>query len=255
MALKRFQQLQYQFAAHLRDPENNPAPAGADDERCGVYRRLFFNNIRGFTENAFPVLKSLMDEDTWNALNRQFYSQYRCHSPYFKEISAEFVRFLAEHKPLADKLPFIDELAHYEWIELFLATGDGAGHTEADINQADLGDDIIPAIPVLSPLAQLLNYRWPVHCIRPDNIPDEESPAHLVAWRDADEVVRFMECNAIGAALLASLQEHPGRTGEQHIQCVLKEQGLEATPEAMAGGAQMLEDMHQKGIVLGARVA
>lgn len=245
MALKRFQQLQYQFAAHLRDPENSPAPPGVDDTRCSVYRRLFFNNVMGFTNNAFPVLRSLMSDDEWRTLNRQFYAQYRCHSPYFMEISAEFVRFLKEYEPYIDKLPFIDELAHYEWVEILLSACDAATDEDAAANNTHDAHDA----PALSPLARLLHYRWPVHLIRPDNVPDEQAPVHMVAWRDAEEQVRFMECNEISAALLKSLSRAPGRTGAWHVRQVLEEQGVQATPEASKGGEQMLEDLHRKGII------
>jgi hypothetical protein len=40
-----FQQKQYAFAAHIRDPEQNPAPAGVEDRRMAIYRELFFNNL------------------------------------------------------------------------------------------------------------------------------------------------------------------------------------------------------------------
>ena len=49
----------YEFAAHIRDPENKPAPENIEDRRMGIYRDLFFNNIEGFLSGTFPVLKRL----------------------------------------------------------------------------------------------------------------------------------------------------------------------------------------------------
>jgi hypothetical protein len=40
-----FIERQYAFAAHLRDPDNNPAPAGIEDRRLENYRGLFYRNI------------------------------------------------------------------------------------------------------------------------------------------------------------------------------------------------------------------
>jgi len=40
-----FQDKQYAFAAHLRDPDNVPAPEGIEERRMAVYRELFFNNL------------------------------------------------------------------------------------------------------------------------------------------------------------------------------------------------------------------
>ena len=48
---KSFQDKQYEFAAHLRDPENVPAPDGIEDRRMGIYRELFYNNL-----NILPYL-------------------------------------------------------------------------------------------------------------------------------------------------------------------------------------------------------
>jgi hypothetical protein len=42
--LPEFQRKQYEFAAHIRDPEKNAAPPGIEDRRLAIYRDLFFNN-------------------------------------------------------------------------------------------------------------------------------------------------------------------------------------------------------------------
>ncbi len=56
--LPEFQQKQYAFAAHIRDPENNPAPDGVEDRRMAIYRELFFNNLHNLLGSTFPVIKS-----------------------------------------------------------------------------------------------------------------------------------------------------------------------------------------------------
>ena len=33
-----FKDLQYRFTAHIRDPQNNPAPEGIEDRRLAIYR-------------------------------------------------------------------------------------------------------------------------------------------------------------------------------------------------------------------------
>ena len=64
----------FDFAAHIRDPENSPVPDNIEDRRMEIYRGLFFNNVQGFLANTFPVLKSLYEEDAWIELVRSFYS-------------------------------------------------------------------------------------------------------------------------------------------------------------------------------------
>ena len=89
--LKEQQQL---ITAHLRDPANNLAPAGIEDRRLNIYRDLFFNNIEGFLASAFPVFKSLHDEQSWLNLVREFFAQHRCETPYFLSISEEFLDYI-----------------------------------------------------------------------------------------------------------------------------------------------------------------
>lgn len=88
-----------------------------------IYQSLFFNNIDNFVSTAFPVLKSIViklyGEKGWESLVRQFFIEHECRSPYFAEISKEFVEYLSCSPELAIALPiFSAELAHYEWLEL-----------------------------------------------------------------------------------------------------------------------------------------
>ena len=85
---------QYRFAAHIRDPANNPAPEDVEDRRMAVYRDLFYNNVEGFLSGTFPVLRKLMDDTDWHAMARDFFATHRCHSPLFLEIPREFLNYL-----------------------------------------------------------------------------------------------------------------------------------------------------------------
>ncbi len=60
-----FQQHQYAFAAHIRDPETNPAPEGIEDRRMAIYRNLFFNNVSQLLAKTFPVLHKILGADAW----------------------------------------------------------------------------------------------------------------------------------------------------------------------------------------------
>ena len=146
-----FIQQQYAFAAHIRDPRHNDAPPGIEDRRMGIYRELFFNNVEGFLGSSFPVLRELMDDQSWHALARDFYAGHRCQSPLFLDIPREFL----------DYPPFIAELAHYEWVELALSVAEND-----QSEQLAVEGDLLAGAPLLSPLAWPLAYQYPVHRIR-----------------------------------------------------------------------------------------
>ena len=107
-----FQEKQYAFARHIRDPQNNPAPTGVEDRRMAVYRELFFNNLRSLLSQTFPVLRKLHQKKKWDSLIRQFMVGHEAQTPYFLRIPEEFLQFLQnEYEIQADDFPFLIELA------------------------------------------------------------------------------------------------------------------------------------------------
>ena len=108
--LPDFQRRQLEFAAHIRDPAGTRAPAGIDERRMGIYRGLFFNNLRSLLGTMYPVLKKIHDADRWNGLIREFMKQHRATTPYFLELPREFLEFLQEgHALREDDFPFLVE--------------------------------------------------------------------------------------------------------------------------------------------------
>ena len=245
-----FQDLQYRFTAHIRDPETHPAPSGIEDRRMRVYRELLFNNTKGFLDSGFPVLRQVYGEDAWGRLARDFFARHRCRTPYFLEISQEFLRYLeTEREPHPEDPPFLLELAHYEWVELALSVAD----IEPDWGGIDRQGDLLTGCPVLSPLAWPLCYRYPVHRIGPDTpvaaAPD--TPTHLLIFRDETDKVHFMELNAVTARLVTLLAEDAGKNGER-VLLQIAEELAHPNPEAvLRGGLSTLEEMRQRGAVLG----
>ena len=202
-----FQAGQLAFAAHLRDPTVNPAPADIEDRRVAIYRDLIYNNIESFLSGGFPVLRSLMSGDNWHLLVRGFVRDHRCHTPYFLEISQEFLLYLREGKAcIPDELPFILELAHYEWVELALDVSPEILPEQE--NDSAQGMALLDTSLQISPLAWRLNYNYPVHKISLDYQPLEApaQPTSLVVYRGPDEKIHFFESNAVTMRLLQLLE-------------------------------------------------
>ena len=245
-----FRSIQYRFTAHIRDPAAHPPPAGIEERRLRVYRELLFNNTRNFLDSGFPVLRRIYGEAAWERLARAFFARHRCKTPYFLEISQEFLQYLSEeHQPTPDDPPFLLELAHYEWVELALSVAD----TEPDWTGIDADGDLLEGQPVLSPLAWPLSYRYPVHRIGPDHIPETApaNPTHLLVFRDAAEEVRFTELNAVTARLLALIGDNAGRSGREHLLQIAGELSHPHPEIVITGGREALESLRQRGAVLG----
>ncbi len=252
-ALPRFQQLQYGFTASIRDPDRQPAPAEVDPRRMAVYQRLVYNNVEAYLARAFATVRSFYDDAGWHAMVRDFFVRHRCRRPQFFQVAEEFLQYFQEQRGTrAGDPPFLLELAHLAWLEMMLYVVDET----PDLTGVDRGGDLLDGAPVLSPLAQPLVYRYPVHEIRP-GIPPEEPAAstHLIAYRELTgaEKVRFLRINAVTARLLALIEEHPTRSGSDQLRAIAREMGHADPDVVLSGGLQTLTDLHDRDIVLGVR--
>lgn len=238
-----FQQFQHQLATHLRDPHHTPRPQGVPARRMAVYNELLFNNICGFVDTCFPVCRQLLGEARWRRLCRTFYRDWPSHTPWFREIPREFVRYLSEH-PIAQPLPvWLADLARYEWAELVVEVMDvvpPAHKPEGDMMQARV---------VLNPARIDVASPWPVHRIGPGARPRKPEPTFLVVFRDAQMAVQFVEINAVTAHVLHSLEQ--GLSGEQ-VFAQLATDMAHPDPQALQGfGQELLISLREQGVLLG----
>ena len=251
MTAQSFKKTQYDFAAHIRDPEHVVGPDNIEDRRMAIYRDLFFNNVESFVASAFPVLRSLYTDEAWHILIRDYFSRHKAKTPHFPEMAEEFVNYLQnEFQPGEDDPAFILELAHYEWMETSLMLSKES-IDEVVCNQAgDLMDEPV----VISPLAWLLAYEWPVHMISQDSQPMEkpEQPTWIVIYRDRNDEVGFMQLNPVKARLIQLLDDvDSDMTGRQALEQIAQELNHSQPEVIISGGLDTLRQLRKKDIVLG----
>ncbi|MEM6999726.1 MAG: putative DNA-binding domain-containing protein [Pseudomonadota bacterium] len=248
--LPDFRSAQLDFCAHIRNPDRNPAPADIEHRRMAIYLGLFYRNIEGFLASAFPVAKSCLESELWHALVREFIDQHSSQSPYFLEISEEFLAFLG-NRGLLNLPPFLLELCHYEWLELALDV--------AEVDPFPELSDLPPEIELeghwrTSPVVQCAVYEWPVHRIGPEHQPElaPEAPSFLVVYRNREERVKFLEANPLTHRLLARLAT-PGEIDDvlQQLHAELTSTGMNIALESvMSQGQSILRKLIDLSIVL-----
>lgn len=247
-----FQEKQYAFAAHIRDPENNPAPSGIEDRRMGVYRELFFNNLLNLLSSTFPVLTKIHNKKTWQAMIRQFMVAHQALTPYFLEIPREFLSFLEDsYTPGDDDYPFLLELAHYEWLELALSVSE-----ESDSELAvDSTGNMLAAVPVKSSLAWSAAYQFPVHRVSESYVPTEpgDQPTFLVVYRNRADDLGFMELNPVTARLLELIGDNDVKSGEELLTSLAEEISYPDPVALIEHGGSVMEEMRSAGILLGTK--
>jgi hypothetical protein len=247
-----FTRVQYAFAAHIRDPEHQPAPTDVEDRRMAIYRELFYNNVEGFLSNSFPVLRSLHDDRHWHALVRDFFCQHHSQTPLFLEIPREFLLWLeSRHNSYPGKMPFMYELAHYEWVELALSISEAS----CELAGIDPAGDFLSGIPVLSPLAWHLGYQYPVHEISSHYMPQHPGDAmtHIVVYRDRNDDMGFLLINPVTRRLLEMIDEDTGESGEQMLRRIAGEMSHPQPAVVINGGIGILKGLAEKDIILGVK--
>ena len=242
--MKSFQETQLAFARHMRAPNEYPAPEGMEDRRMGIYRELVYNNIESLIATVFPVLRSILNDAAWHTLVRDFIHHHECKTPYFLEISEEFLRYLAQERGLRDGDPvFMLELAHYEWIELALDVSE-----DTIPSLAPLPSDLAAACPKISPLVANLSYQYPVHKVSPRFQTQNTEPTNLLVYRNRDDKVCFMEVNILSQRLVLLLQSQ-----SLSLSDALTEIANELKPEAFdafVDDAQILiKDLYALGVI------
>ena len=197
-SLPYFQQLQVQFSAHIRNPEE--VPYQPDNERpieprrLKAYEELFFNNLQDFFSQLFPVCKQILGDSRWNEVVREYLVKHNAKTPLFHQLGEEFLLFLESEFSLLESDPkFLLELAHYEWVELALSVSKEVGLVVDESQPIDL--DLYYE---LSPVAWLLAYEWPVHQLakefQPNAKPTEATTllVYRVEDKQGNERVDFM---------------------------------------------------------------
>ena len=249
-----FMARQYAFAAHIRDPQGAAPPEDVEDRRMRIYRELFYNNVQDFMASSFPVLRELYSDDHWHDLIRDYFARHRAHTPLFLQMPQEFLRYLeSERGEHPEDPPFLWELAHYEWVELALSIDP----REIGFDGVDVEGDLLTGIPVLSPLAWPLAYRYPVHRIGPEHRLREapEQPTYLVVYRDRSDDVGFLEINPVTARLLELFSSEDPPAGAEAFRRIAAELDHPKPEVVREGGLQILEDLRGRDVVLGTRIA
>ena len=249
--MNAFQDIQYRFTRHIRDPERAPAPGDIEDRRMAIYRDLLYRNVESFLAGSFPVVRKTLKDVEWHGLVRDYFREHRARTPLFPKMPQEFLQYLqAEPETVAARYPFLLELAHYEWVELALSLDVREIREEGIVPDGDL----LSGVPVLNRLSWSLAYQYPVHRIGPGYPPGEKpaQPTCLFVYRDRQDQVRFIELNPLAARLIDCLKENKdNRTGREILTDVAAAIAHPDPEVVVNGGRTVLEDMRAKQVILG----
>ena len=235
------------MARHVRDPAAHPGPPGIEARRLKVYSDLVYNNLDGLLAGNFPVIRKILGDEAWSALVRGFLARHRSHTPLFTELGREFIDHLESDAGIDPARPWLPELAHYEGAELGLQLSD------AVLPAHDPDGDLLDGVPVLSPLAWPLAYRWPVHTIGPGFATAEppSQPTLVLLRREADGRIHFSLLSPLLFRLLELIGESTERSGRELLRQLADEAGQDDFNAFLDHARPMLARLRSEGTLPG----
>ena len=243
-----FMQKQYEFARYIRNPDRNPKPADIESRRMNIYHELFFNNVENFMATTFPVIKSILSEQHWESMIRDYFEKHNAKTPFFNEMPREFLIYLeSEREPIDEDPIFLSELAHYEWAELAVSI------TDVEPIQCNPDGDLLDGHPLLSPTAWVVHYHYPVHMISNSFQPEkpDETITSIILYRQQDDQVGFIEINPVTARMLQLLEENNTVSGRNIMLQIAHEINHPEPQTVIAGGLETLSSLKEKNIISG----
>jgi hypothetical protein len=244
-----FSDYQAAFAARIRDPKQAPRPHGAPAKRMRVYEELLFNNLESFLLACYPITRQILCARPWKQTVRRFFSEYRSHSPLFRDIPKAFLDWMeTRHTSLFPALPFLAEFMHYEWLELAVSVSP----EEPEMAAIEPDGDLLLGHPALHPTARLACFRYPVHRIGPrfkPAAPDMQAHCYLL-FRDETDAVRFIQLNLLSARLLDLLRAHPS-SGREALAHLAGQTDPNQYDRLVQAGGDLLRNLRDQGALLG----
>jgi len=233
------------IARYVRSPGTQPGPPGIEPRRLKIYGDLLFNNIEGLLAGNFPVIRETLGATDWHALVEKFLATHRSQTPLFTRIGLELIDFLGSTAGDDPQRPWLAELAHYEWAELGLQLSDAAQPAH------DPQGDLLAGVPMLSPLAWPLAYRWPVSRIGPNFQPDTAPPEAtlILLQRNQDGAVQFAALSPLLFKLLERIGANTTLSGRELLTQLAQEAGQDDAEGFIDAARTLLLQLHEQGVL------
>ncbi len=235
-----FQQYQSEFTAHIRNPSAHKKPANVNAVRMAVYQKAVFNNIVESTTVCFPVCQAVLGKRAWQKLMGDFVANFAAASPIFREIPQQFLLYLTtvEGSPA-----YLAQLAHYEWVELAVSA------LETKPVNSSNKIDLLNEVPVLAP-HMLLEYDYAVHKISARHQPKIVEKTHLLVFRNATFIVKFIELNPVTFQLLNLIKDN-NMAGKQALMRLAEDMQHPDANAVIQFGLEILLDLASQQAIVG----
>lgn len=218
----------------------------ARTDRLLVYRQLVLNRFVDAVDIGIPQSIEVRGRAAFLQEVSLFLEDQASRSPYLRDIASEFVAWVSPRWLQDPNVPdYLPSLARHELLSFEMAS-------EPEESNLATGDELDLELPVaFQRAARIVRYPFAVHRATSDQEPPREDVA-LLAYRDKEHRVRFLELGVIAAAVLTELMDDCAPLRQAISQaCVATE--VEVTDDILSGIAELLADLAERGVLLGSK--
>lgn len=213
------------------------------------YRRLVYNIIDDILESAFPVFFDFAPKDLWKELVHDFFSRHNCQTPQVWKVPGEFYEYACQQNWKEKyKLPWLEDLLLFEWIELDIHTMKDEVFPSYKI-EGDWNTEVV----AINPEYRILSTTYPVHTTAPaDQNESKKGQFFILIFRQPETgSVQFMDISVLHALTIEKIEE------EKTLPVIINElQTVFNFPDKKSANEHLhtfLKDLSIKGFVLGTR--
>ena len=238
-----FRQYQFALARHLRDPLGVPAPEGVSASAVIACTQEMAHNLNELLMPAFASTRAVLGEDLWQHTLRLFLHDAPTHAPWGTAVQEAFVKFLGHNSLVQHLPPWLEDLAHFEWLQSAVAVADVVWPAH------DPQGQLLQGVVVLNPTHVEVMYDWPVQRINLAHKPFEMQPTYLSILRDVRDKVHVVESSRFRRHLIDLLRQ--GQTGAQALEAMAKWLDHPEVETFVQEGLPVLKQLQREGVVLG----
>jgi hypothetical protein len=224
----------------------------ASAPRLAVYRSLVRNGLSGVVLRMLPRTRARMNALCADRFDRdfaRFVDEVGPRTHYLRDVPHEFLAWVTPQWKRDAGIPaYLAALAEHEVTGFAIAAARRETQDRGDLTRVSLDHSIVFADSM-----RLLHYAWAVHEL-PDDEEARDAPAHrdvhLLAYRDAEHRVRWLELTPLASRIVEKLQ-----AGESLGVAITHACGEFGTNPSSDAVANLLADLGHRGVLLGAQMA
>jgi hypothetical protein len=218
-------------------------------KRLAVYRSLVQNGLSAVVVRMLPRTRARMNAacaGRFDADFARFVDEVGPRTHYLRDVPGELLAWAGPQWRADASVPaYLPDLASFEIAHFAVAA------SEANLSGGRAGEVGLDRPVAFSPSSRLLHYAWAVQELPEDEesrVEPARRPVQLLAYRDADHLVRWLELTPLAALLLEKLQAHEPLGAALTSACV--SMGT-APPDVLPDVARLLADLGERGVILG----